>query len=109
MFLRKEEVVEAEVEGVIVCCVVLLQISSSLQQVEQFLRGTLLFVQQQQLCVERSLWDTVQRCVATLQEKELITNTATHSPSLQVTRLGRATYKGKPRPGVGHQNTLRGV
>uniref|UniRef100_A0A3B5MDS3 Helicase, POLQ like n=1 Tax=Xiphophorus couchianus TaxID=32473 RepID=A0A3B5MDS3_9TELE len=71
-----------------------LNISSSLQQVEQFLRGTLLFVQQQQLCVERSLWDTVQRCVATLQEKELITNTATHSPSLQVTRLGRATYKG---------------
>ncbi|XP_044000139.1 helicase POLQ-like [Gambusia affinis] len=71
-----------------------LNISSSLQQVEQFLRGTLLFVQQQQLCVERSLWDTVQRCVATLLEKELITNTATHSPSLQVTRLGRAAYKG---------------
>ncbi|XP_014914228.1 helicase POLQ-like [Poecilia latipinna] len=71
-----------------------LNISSSLQQVEQFLHGTLLFVQQQQLCVERSLWDTVQRCVATLREKELITITATDSPSLQVTRLGRAAYKG---------------
>ncbi|MEQ2223005.1 hypothetical protein ILYODFUR_032309, partial [Ilyodon furcidens] len=74
----------------------LLQITSSLQQMEEFLRGTLLFVQQQQLCVDRSLWDTMQRCVDMLKEKDLITITGTDSLSLtlQITRLGRATYKG---------------
>ncbi|MED6248302.1 hypothetical protein ATANTOWER_031191 [Ataeniobius toweri] len=73
-----------------------LNITSSLQQMEEFLRGTLLFVQQQQLCVDRSLWDTMQRCVDMLKEKDLITITGTDSlsPTLQITRLGRATYKG---------------
>lgn len=73
-----------------------LNISASLQQVEDFLRGTLLFVQQQQLCVDGSLWDAVRRCVHTLKEKDLITITGTDSASsaLQITRLGRAAYKG---------------
>ncbi|XP_072228155.1 helicase POLQ-like [Leuresthes tenuis] len=73
-----------------------LNITTSLQQMQDFLRGTLLFVQQQQLCVDRKLWDVVQQCVDMLKEKDLITVTLTdlHGPTLQVTKLGRASYKG---------------
>ncbi|XP_041825219.1 helicase POLQ-like [Melanotaenia boesemani] len=71
-----------------------LNITTSLQQIQDFLRGTLLFVQQQQLCVDRSLGDVVQQCVHTLKEKDLITIRETDSPMLQITKLGRATYKG---------------
>lgn len=75
----------------------LLQIATSLEQIQEFLRGTLLFVQQLQLCTEKSLWDVVQQCVDILKEKDLITiNTAdSRSPLLQITQLGRAAYKGK--------------
>jgi len=78
------------------CVTILLQITTSLQQMQDFLRGTLLFVQQQQLCVDRKLWDVVQQCVDMLKEKDLITVTLTdsHGPTLQVTKLGRASYKG---------------
>uniref|UniRef100_A0A8C2XPP0 Helicase, POLQ like n=1 Tax=Cyclopterus lumpus TaxID=8103 RepID=A0A8C2XPP0_CYCLU len=58
-----------------------------------FLCGTLLFVQREQLCVETSLAEAVRRCVGLLESKDLITGTA-HGQSLQVTKLGRATYKG---------------
>uniref|UniRef100_I3K3T1 Helicase POLQ-like n=1 Tax=Oreochromis niloticus TaxID=8128 RepID=I3K3T1_ORENI len=58
---------------------------------QDFLQGTLLFVQWQQLCVERSLLEAVQQCVDVLKEKELIT---VDSQSLRVTKLGKATYKG---------------
>ncbi|KAM4720030.1 helicase POLQ-like isoform 1-T2 [Anableps anableps] len=73
-----------------------LKISSSVQQIEEFLRGTLLFVQKQQLYMDRSLRDTVQWCVDVLQEKDLITiaGTDSASPTLQITKLGRAAYKG---------------
>ncbi|KAM9338526.1 helicase POLQ-like [Symphorus nematophorus] len=70
-----------------------LNIATSLDQVREFLRGTLLYVQQRTLCVQRSLWEEVQRCVDLLKDKELITVTA-NSQSLQVTKLGKATYKG---------------
>lgn len=67
-----------------------------MDQLRDFLRGTLLYVQQQQLCVERSLWEVVQQCVDVLKEKDLIIVAAeVHSHTLQVTRLGKATYKGK--------------
>ncbi|XP_068191167.1 helicase POLQ-like [Antennarius striatus] len=72
-----------------------LNITTTLDQVKSFLSGTLLFVQQKQLCVEKSLWDVVQQCVDTLKDKHLIT-VESHSDgqTLQVTMLGRATYKG---------------
>lgn len=44
----------------------------------------------------KSLWDFAVGCVDVLKEKGLITVTAdSHDKALQVTRLGRATYKGK--------------
>ncbi|KAM6975144.1 helicase POLQ-like isoform 1-T1 [Tautogolabrus adspersus] len=70
-----------------------LNITSSCEQVREFLCGTLLFVQQEQLCVRRSLWEEVQTCVDVLKEKNLISVSA-DAQSLQVTRLGKATYKG---------------
>uniref|UniRef100_A0A8C6KLH9 Helicase, POLQ like n=1 Tax=Nothobranchius furzeri TaxID=105023 RepID=A0A8C6KLH9_NOTFU len=73
-----------------------LNISTSLQQIQEFLSGTLLFVQQKQLCVEKSLQDVTLQCVDMLKEKDLITIKVTgcNSPELQITRLGRAAYKG---------------
>ncbi|XP_005945098.1 helicase POLQ-like [Haplochromis burtoni] len=69
-----------------------LNITSSVEQLQDFLQGTLLFVQWQQLCVGRSLLEAVQQCVDVLKEKELIT-VDSHSQSLRVTKLGKATYK----------------
>uniref|UniRef100_A0A3Q2QR46 Helicase POLQ-like n=1 Tax=Fundulus heteroclitus TaxID=8078 RepID=A0A3Q2QR46_FUNHE len=73
-----------------------LNIASSLQQIEEFLSGTLLFVQQQQLCVDRSLRDVVQQCVDLLRGKDLIAVAEADAlgPTLQITKLGRAAYKG---------------
>ncbi|RVE66262.1 hypothetical protein OJAV_G00124530 [Oryzias javanicus] len=68
-----------------------LHVAASLQQLQDFLQGTLLSVQQ--LCADRGLQDVVLRCVRTLCDKELIAADG-HAPSLQVTRLGRAAYKG---------------
>ncbi|XP_067430326.1 helicase POLQ-like isoform X2 [Thunnus thynnus] len=72
-----------------------LNIAGSVGQVRDFLCGTLLYVQQKQLCAEKSLWDVVQHCVDQLKEKNLIAAAAdAHGESLQVTKLGKATYKG---------------
>nr|XP_046232063.1 helicase POLQ-like isoform X2 [Scatophagus argus] len=72
-----------------------LNITSSVDQVIDFLSGTLLYVQQRHLCVETSLWDVVRRCVNLLKDKDLITvNAQPHGQTLQVTKLGKATYKG---------------
>lgn len=74
--------------------------AASLQQLQDFLQGTLLSVQQQQLCTDCSLQDVVLRCIHTLSHKDLITAADGHAPTLQVTRLGRAAYKGESRPGA---------
>uniref|UniRef100_A0A7N6FF35 Helicase C-terminal domain-containing protein n=1 Tax=Anabas testudineus TaxID=64144 RepID=A0A7N6FF35_ANATE len=72
-----------------------LNITTSLDHMREFLCGTLLYVQQKQLCVERSLWEVVQQGVDLLKEKNLITVTSDeHGQTLQVTKLGKATYKG---------------
>ncbi len=87
-------VFKAEWTHVNQCC--LLQITSSLEQMREFLSGTLLYVQRGRLCVERSLWEEVQQSVHLLKDKGLITETAdSHGQTLQVTKLGKATYKGK--------------
>jgi len=57
--------------------------------------GTLLCVQEERLCVERSLGDTVQASLDLLQEKDLIITVSQGDTrtTLEVTKLGRATYK----------------
>lgn len=73
-----------------------LQITTSLEQVREFLMGTLLYVQRGHLCGQRSLWEEVQQCVDLLKEKGFITITIDlHGQTMQVTKLGKATYKGK--------------
>ncbi|TKS85103.1 Helicase POLQ-like [Collichthys lucidus] len=72
-----------------------LEITTSSEQLRDFLSGTLLYVQQRQLCVDTSLWELLQRCVDVLKDKDLVTETAdAHSQTLHVTKLGKATYKG---------------
>ncbi|KAK9532081.1 hypothetical protein VZT92_009485 [Zoarces viviparus] len=68
-----------------------LNITSTVDRVRDFLCGTLLSVQQKHLCAETSLMEAVQQSVDLLKDKDLITVTA---QSLQVTTLGRATFKG---------------
>ncbi|XP_034457397.1 helicase POLQ-like [Hippoglossus hippoglossus] len=88
-----------------------LNITTSMEQVRDFLQGTLLYVQREQLCVERSLWDVVQQCVDVLQEKDLIA-VMSHTQTLQVTKLGKATYKGSVDlscSGVLYQDLSRGL
>uniref|UniRef100_G3N8A4 Helicase, POLQ like n=1 Tax=Gasterosteus aculeatus aculeatus TaxID=481459 RepID=G3N8A4_GASAC len=70
-----------------------LNICSSVGRVMDFLCATLLCVQQEALCAETSLKEEVQRCVDLLKDKDLVTETA-HVQTLQVTKLGRATFKG---------------
>lgn len=73
-----------------------LQITTSQEQVREFLRGTLLYVQQRHLCAQRNLWEEVQQCVDLLKDKGFVTVTMdSHGQTLQVTKLGKATYKGK--------------
>lgn len=66
-----------------------------MDQMREFLSGTLLYVQRERLCADRSLWEVVQRCVQLLEDRGLVTVTQ-HSQGhpLQVTKLGRATFKG---------------
>ncbi|KAM6900993.1 helicase POLQ-like isoform 2-T3 [Lycodopsis pacificus] len=68
-----------------------LNITSTVDRVRDFLCGTLLSVQQKHLCAETSLTEAVQQSVDLLKDKDLITVTA---QGLQVTKLGRATFKG---------------
>ncbi|XP_070706677.1 helicase POLQ-like isoform X2 [Pempheris klunzingeri] len=87
-----------------------LNIASSVEQVKEFLSGTLLWVQREELCVQRSLWEEVQECVDVLKDKDLVTVGAAHT--LQVTRLGKATYKGSvdlTHSGVLYDDLSRGL
>uniref|UniRef100_A0A3Q1B7A7 Helicase C-terminal domain-containing protein n=1 Tax=Amphiprion ocellaris TaxID=80972 RepID=A0A3Q1B7A7_AMPOC len=60
---------------------------------QDFLRWTLLFVQQQHLCAHKSLTEVLQQSLDFLKDKDLITAELDGS-NLKVTRLGKATYKG---------------
>lgn len=72
-----------------------LNITTSLDQLKDFLVGTLLHVQEQKLCVKQPLWERAVECVEVLKEKGLVTvSEDSHHVTLQVTRLGKATYKG---------------
>lgn len=72
----------------------------------EFLRGTLLYVQQERLCLDSSLWEVVQRSVQLLKDGGLITVAeSSQGNSLQVTKLGKATYKGLYLSNVGRIQT----
>jgi len=63
------------------------------------MKGTLLSVQEALVSPERSLWDLTVESIETLKQKSLIEASAdVHNETiLQITRLGRATFKGKHR------------
>nr|XP_057912131.1 helicase POLQ-like isoform X2 [Doryrhamphus excisus] len=68
-----------------------LKVSTSVEKLHDFLRGTLLFVQQEQLCRQSSLNAVLHQGVQLLEVKGLL---HTQGDVLHVTRLGRATFKG---------------
>lgn len=66
------------------------------------MKGTLLSVQEAQVSPERSLWDLTVESIETLKQKSLIEASGdVHNETiLQITRLGRATFKGKTECGI---------
>lgn len=60
------------------------------------MKGTLLSVQEDQVSPERSLWHLTVESIETLKQKSLIEVSAdvNNQTILQITRLGRATFKG---------------
>ncbi|XP_062339918.1 helicase POLQ-like [Osmerus eperlanus] len=72
-----------------------LSITTTLEKIRDFMSGTLLAVQESRLCTERSLAEIIQECVTVLKDKALITESPDpQDGTLQVTKLGRATFKG---------------
>ncbi|XP_066502025.1 helicase POLQ-like [Hoplias malabaricus] len=73
-----------------------LNITQTVEQVLDFMSGTLLSVQETQSCLQKSLKELTEESIGILKEKGLVENSSRPStePCLQVTRLGRATYKG---------------
>ncbi|XP_073681015.1 helicase POLQ-like [Garra rufa] len=73
-----------------------LKITTTREQVRDFMKGTLLNVQEAQVSPERSLWDLTVESIETLKQKSLIEVSAEVNDQtiLQITRLGRATFKG---------------
>lgn len=67
-----------------------------MEQVKDFMKGTLISVQEAQVTPEKSLWDLTVESIETLKQKGLIEAPADEQgeTSLQITRLGRATFKG---------------
>ncbi|XP_034779648.2 helicase POLQ-like isoform X1 [Acipenser ruthenus] len=73
-----------------------LNISRTPADIQEFVSCTLFSVQQEHLSSEKNLWDITMETVSFLTEKGLIMSTAgSHGDTvLEVTKLGRATYKG---------------
>ncbi|KAL6469757.1 hypothetical protein MHYP_G00208760 [Metynnis hypsauchen] len=73
-----------------------LNITRTVEQVTDFMSGTLLSVQETQACQQKSLKELTVDSIEILKQKGLIEalSTVNDEPSLQVTRLGKATYKG---------------
>ena len=68
------------------------------EQVKAFMSSTLLCVQQERLCAERGLTDRVQDSLVLLQQMNLISVTqGPQGDALEITTLGRATYKSESR------------
>uniref|UniRef100_A0A8C2AK20 Helicase POLQ-like n=1 Tax=Cyprinus carpio TaxID=7962 RepID=A0A8C2AK20_CYPCA len=73
-----------------------LKITTTVEQVRDFMKGTLLSVQEAQVSPERSLWDLTVESIDTLKQKSLIevSTDVNNQTILRITRLGRATFKG---------------
>ncbi|KAF7696983.1 hypothetical protein HF521_005401 [Silurus meridionalis] len=71
-----------------------LNITSTVEQVLEFISRTLLSVQETRLCQQKSLRELVVESVDILKEKGLIGISPHEQSLLNVTKLGRATYKG---------------
>ncbi|XP_041915107.1 helicase POLQ-like isoform X1 [Alosa sapidissima] len=73
-----------------------LNVAQTLDQIRNFLSGTLLGVQQAHVCPERSLSEMAAQSVEALMEKALITFSPDHPDGsvLLITKLGRASFKG---------------
>lgn len=75
------------------------------------MKGTLLSVQEAQVSPERSLWDLTVESIDTLKQKSLIevSTDVNNQTILRITRLGRATFKGKTKHGmrIGVRNDSR--
>lgn len=73
-----------------------LKITTTVEQVKDLMKGTLLSVQEAQVSPEKSLWDLTVESIQTLKQKNLIevSSDENNQNILQITRLGRATYKG---------------
>lgn len=65
------------------------------------MKGTLISVQEAQVTPEKSLWDLTVESIETLKQKGLIEASADEQgeATLQITRLGRATFKGTAQDG----------
>lgn len=75
-------------------CICLGQVAQTLDQLVDFLSGTLLGVQQSHISPERSLSELVVESVESLREKGLITTDDHDGSLLLITKLGRASFKG---------------
>ncbi|MFT7815338.1 helicase POLQ-like [Arapaima gigas] len=73
-----------------------LKITRTLEQIRDFVLATLLSVQESHTCPERKLWDVTQDSVEFLRQKGLLkaSKDCENNLVLEVTSLGRATYKG---------------
>ncbi|XP_022522258.2 helicase POLQ-like [Astyanax mexicanus] len=73
-----------------------LNVTQSEEQVVDFMSRTLLSVQETQTCQQKSLKELTVESIEILKQKGLIeaSSGAAGGASLQVTRIGRATYKG---------------
>ncbi|KAI7796228.1 helicase POLQ-like, partial [Triplophysa rosa] len=73
-----------------------LKIGTTVEQVKDFMKGTLISVQEAQVTPEKSLWDLTVESIEILKQKGLIEASADEQgeATLQITRLGRATFKG---------------
>ncbi|KAI4893187.1 hypothetical protein NFI96_018502, partial [Prochilodus magdalenae] len=73
-----------------------LNITQTVEQVIDFMSGTLLSVQEAQTCQQKSLKELTAESIEILKQKGLIeaVSATANEPGVRVTRLGRATYKG---------------
>lgn len=66
-----------------------------MEQVLEFMSRTLLSIQETQLCQQKSLHELTVESIEILKQKGLINSIPNEQSVLQVTKLGKATYKGE--------------
>ncbi|XP_058272403.1 helicase POLQ-like isoform X2 [Hemibagrus wyckioides] len=71
-----------------------LEITCTVEQVQEFMSRTLLSVQETRLCLQKSLRELTTESIEILNQKGLITMASHEQSVLHITKLGKATYKG---------------